>query len=56
MAGPFNSKLSYASACFGRNGCNRFKGYVVVAMIHILDIDPRIARHCLRAGRLHSGV
>jgi len=34
----------------------RIKGYVAVTMIHILDIDPRIARHCLRAGRLHTGV
>src|SRR5665213_477909 len=28
----------------------------MAAMIYVLDIDPRIARHRLRAGRLHSGV
>jgi hypothetical protein len=27
----------------------------MVAMIYVLDIDPRIARHRLRDGRLHSG-
>jgi hypothetical protein len=24
-------------------------------MIQVLDIDPRIARHCLHAGRLQAG-
>jgi hypothetical protein len=52
----FDRNFDCPSARFGRNGGNTFKGYVGVAMIHILDIDPRIARHCLRAGRLHSGV
>jgi hypothetical protein len=56
VAGPLNGKLSYRRARFRRNGCNAFKGYIEVAMIHFLDIDLRIARHCLRAGRLHSGV
>ena len=25
-------------------------------MIHVLDIDLRIARHCLHAGRLQAGA
>jgi len=25
-------------------------------MIHALDIDPRAARRCLRAGRLQAGA
>jgi hypothetical protein len=40
---------------FGRNGTDAFKGYVEIIMTHVFDIDPRIARHSLRAGRLHSG-
>jgi len=25
-------------------------------MTYVVDIDPRIARFCLHAGRLHAGV
>jgi len=45
-----------ASARFRRNGSTAFKDHLEIAMMHAFDIDPRIARHCLRAGRLHSGV
>jgi hypothetical protein len=31
-------------------------GYVDSAMIYVFDIDPRTARFCLHAGRLHAGI
>jgi len=30
-------------------------GYVHLAMIYTFDVDTRIARFCLRAGRLQAG-
>jgi hypothetical protein len=43
-------------ARFRRNGRGAFKNYVGLTMIHVLDIDTRVTRRCLHAGRLHSGV
>ena len=44
------------SALFRRNGCGAFKDYLDSAMTYALDIDMRIARLGLHAGRLHLGV
>jgi len=41
---------------FRRNGRDVFKGYVELAMTHTLDINTRVTRRCLHAGRLLSGV
>jgi len=43
------------SARFRRNGIRAGKGYVV-GMTYTVDIDLRVARLCLHAGRLQSGV
>jgi hypothetical protein len=40
---------------FGRDAEHGGRPYVRHDMIQVLDIDPRIARHCLRAGRLQAG-
>jgi hypothetical protein len=44
------------SARFGRNGFGGVNGYVRVAMTYTFDIDARVARLCLHAGRLQAGV
>mgnify|MGYP005811500959 CR=1 FL=1 len=31
-------------------------GYAEPIMTYAIDIDPRIARSCLHAGRLHAGI
>jgi hypothetical protein len=41
---------------FGRVTGTAKSPYVVDDMIHVLDIDPRVARRCLRAGRLQAGA
>ncbi len=43
-------------ARFRRNGHEAINDYVDRVMTKHVDIDTRIARHCLRAGRLTSGV
>lgn len=40
---------------FGRDAERGGRSYVGHDMIQVLDIDPRIARHCLHAGRLQAG-
>lgn len=44
------------SARIRRSGRDAEKSYLLGAMIYAFDIDMRIARLCLHAGRLHSGV
>ena len=39
-------------ALFGRDAGRRGRSYGSHDMVHVLDIDPRIARRCLHAGRL----
>ncbi|MGX9426198.1 MULTISPECIES: hypothetical protein [Bradyrhizobium] len=43
-------------ARFRRNGDGAMWGYVECIMTYVVDIDPRIARFCLHAGRLHAGT
>jgi len=43
-------------ARFGRDAGLGGRSYVGNDMIHVLEIDPRIARRCLRAGRLQAGA
>lgn len=48
--------LSLLNARFRRNGRNANQSYVRYVMIFVFEIDIRIARLCMRAGRLHKGV
>jgi hypothetical protein len=48
--------LAPLSARFRRNDRDAKKDYVMSAMIYAFDIDTRIARLCVHAGRLHLGV
>ena len=43
-------------ALFGRDTGHGGRSYGRHDMIHVLDIDPRIARRCLHAGRLQAGA
>lgn len=45
-------RLRNTRARFRRDAGSGGSSYVGDDMIHVLDIDPRIARRCLRAGRL----
>jgi hypothetical protein len=40
---------------FRRNGGLPITDYLA-RMTYVVEIDVRIARHCLHAGRLHAGV
>ena len=50
--------ISFAllSARFRRNDRDARRDYVVGAMIYVFDVATHMARLCLHAGRLHSGV
>jgi hypothetical protein len=48
------SFLSLPSARFRRNGCVEDRAYDRCAMMIAIDIDMRIVRLCLRAGRLQA--
>jgi hypothetical protein len=41
---------------FRRNAGPPISDYVCQIMTYVVEIDARIARHCLHAGRLHAGV
>ena len=41
---------------FGRNTGHGGRPYVGYDMTHAFEIDPRIARRCLHAGRLQAGA
>jgi hypothetical protein len=43
-------------ALFGRDAGHGGRSYVHYDMTQLLNIDPRIARHCLHAGRLQAGA
>jgi hypothetical protein len=43
-------------AFFGRDTGRGGTSYGRCDMTHVLDIDPRIARHCLHAGLLQAGA
>jgi hypothetical protein len=45
-----------SSARFRRNGASATWRYVECIMTYVFDIDPRIARFFLHAGRLHAGT
>ena len=45
-----------AGVLFGRDTARSGRSYGDHDMIHVFDIDPRIARRCLHAGRLQAGV
>ena len=45
-----------AGVLFGRDTGRSGRSYGDHDMIHVLDIDPRIARRCLHAGRLQAGA
>jgi hypothetical protein len=50
-----NGRAPPADARFRRNGRSAISDYVERAMTYALDIDTRIARLCLHAGRLQAG-
>jgi hypothetical protein len=49
------SCLSLPSARFRRNGRGADRAYARCAMMIAIDIDMRIVRLCLHAGRLQAG-
>jgi hypothetical protein len=49
-------RVARRGARFRRNGDGGMWSYVQHAMTYVFDIDPRIVRFCLHAGRLHAGT
>lgn len=45
-----------ACALFDRYTGHGGRSYRDYDMVHVPDVDPRIARHCLHAGRLQAGA
>ena len=43
------------TAPFRRNAGERTNHYTQAIMTYVVDIDARVARHGLHAGRLHAG-